>query len=627
MKSIFYLSLFLFTNVILFAQTPGGVAGSVLWLKGNAGASTSAWTDNSGSANNFSAPLGNEPVLNNNIFNFNAALGFNGVTTFMSNAAPTGFPGLASERTMFVVASLGDLTSFKWILAYGTRGFPPGGGTFQMGQHGGKLTNAFYGSPADLESPGNYWGAAQNTNGALAAYTISGSTETQYDRGVSINSATISTLLTATSIDAIIGSLDATPLVSQEVWSGSIGEIILFPSALTDADRNKVESYLALKYGFTLGTTASPLNYTASNGTVYWTGAATYQNDIFGIGTDATGTALTQLQSNSMNSGSGAGIGQSGKGNLVLSTGTALSDNQFLMVGNDAGALTEHLIVAGEAPAVAEGSQRLVRNWKAQNTGSAGVADLSFDVTGLTLTGGATSSNYRLMIDNDGDGNYTTGTQTFVKPTSFSGNLLNFTGLTLNNSVVFTIITQATALLPAIWQGFTVTLQKNKATLTWKTSDEINVDHYTAEYAANGINFIPVGTVAAKNGTGINTYSLTQENLPAGIRYYRIKRVDKDGKSELSQIKSVRAGGLTSVILKSNPLIKGRLELNIDVPQNQDAVIRVVSTAGHVLVQQNTSLSTGTNAITTNISHIATGTYFLQVQLADEIINKKFIKL
>jgi hypothetical protein len=204
---------------------------------------------------------------------------------------------------------------------------------------------------------------------------------------------------------------------------------------------------------------------------------------------------------------------------------------------------------------------------------------------------------------------------------------LNFTGITLNNNVVFTIITQASALLPAIWQGFTVTLQKNKATLTWKTSDEINVDHYTAEYSVNAVNFMPLGTVTAKNAAGINTYSLTQDNLPAGIRYYHIKRVDKDGKSELSQIKSVRAGGLTSVVLKSNPLIKGRLEMNIDVPQNQEAIIRVVSTAGNVLQQQNTSLSTGTNAITTNISHIATGTYFLQVQLANEIINKKFVKL
>ncbi|MEO5684962.1 MAG: T9SS type A sorting domain-containing protein [Chitinophagaceae bacterium] len=625
MKKIFYLSLFLLTAFFIShnvdAQTPGGVAGSVLWLKANTDASPNIWFDKSPSGNDFLQPsAGNQPSLISNVFNFNAAMLFDGSNTFMEQGLPADFPENDNDRTIIVVANATSFNGYRWIFAYGT---PGGSSTCQAGNFNGDLLNAFYG--VDITTSA-YWNAASNANGALASFTLSSSVGTQFDRGAQTNQVSFGPLF-ATSVNGVIGAL--LPSTNGEVWGGSIAEVLMFNTALSPADRNKVESYLALKYGFTLGTAGTPLSYTASDGvTVYWTGSATYQNDVFGIGTD-NGTGLAQTQSNSTNSGNGNGTGQAGKGNLVLSTAAALPDNQFLLIGNDAAALTEQTIAAGQAPVIAEGSQRVVRNWKAQNTGAVGSVSLSFDMTGLTYTGGTTANNYRLMIDSDGDADYfTTGTQTFIAPSSVTGNLVNFTGVTLATGAGFTIITQASvALLPAVWQGFSASVQKNKATLSWKTSNEVNVDRYVAEYSLNGVNFLPVGSVTAKNGAGINVYSLTQDNLPAGIRYYRIKRADKDGQFQFSDVKSVRAGGLTTVILKSNPVTKGRLELNIDVPQSQEAIIRVVNMAGKILVQQNTGLTTGTNAVNTNIAHIAAGTYFLQVQLGTEIINKKFVRL
>ncbi|MEO7309021.1 MAG: T9SS type A sorting domain-containing protein [Chitinophagaceae bacterium] len=629
MNRIFYLSFLLLTNSLIFAQSPGGVAGSVLWLKANAGVTSSSWTDFSGLTNNFTAGTGHEVAPAVNIFNFNAGVGFDGTNAYMTNIAPTGLPSGNSDRTIFVVAKANaPFMGYKWIFTYGTPGFPPGGGTFQTGNFDGGLANAFYGSPADITSPG-FWDAANKVNGAMATYKLNGVDGVQYDRGVTINTLASAPALTATSVNAAIGALiDGT---ANEKWAGSIAEIVLFPSALSPADRNQVESYLALKYGFNLGTYDSLRDYTASDGaTRYWTASTTWSHDVFGIGRD-DGALLNQTKSNSINTGNGEGSGQSLKGNLILSTPTPFTNMQFLLLGNDSGLLSEQDVTTGPAEAV--GSKRVMRNWQIQNTGGAPAVNLSYDMSGFVYTGGTTANNYRLMVDEDGDGDYTTGTVDFVRPVSIgvnitnSGNQLNFAGVVLNNNAVFTIITQASALLPATWQGFTVSVQKSKATLTWKTSDEINVDHYTAEYSTNGTSFVAFGTLAAKNSSGINTYTLAQENLPAGIRYYRIKRVDKDGKAELSTVKSVRAGGLTTIVLKGNPVTTGRLELNIDVPQNQDVVIRVVNTAGKILVQQNTSLSTGTNAITTNVSRIGAGTYILQVQMANGITNKKFIKL
>ena len=623
MKKIFYTFLFVLLNTALFAQSPGGVSGSVLWLKANAGVGTSTWNDNSPAANHFSQSTpANMPVLSPNIYNFYSALDFDGSSTYMTRSTPTGFPAGNADRTIFVVATSAVSAGFRWIFSYGSP-FTGTDVTCQTGNFDGALTNAFFGSAADL-STANYWDAVENSNGAMAAFTLSSNQETQYNRGLPINTQTIFSTLTATSVDGIIGALTPAPL---EAWWGSIGEILLFNKALTDPERNQVESYLALKYGFSLGSPATPISYVASDGvTTYWTGTASYQNDVFGIGNDI-GTGLAQLVSNSINNGSGDGTGQNAKGNLVLSA-TSLSDKQFVMIGNDGGDIvTEHSIGIGEAPAGAVGSQRVVRNWRVQNTGGVTGVNLSFDMTGLIYTGGTTASNYRLMVDPDGDGNYTTGALTYLTPSAITGNLVEFTNINLPDEAVFTVITQASALLPAVWEGFTATLQKNKATLTWKTSSEVNVDRYIVEYSQNGITYLTAGTVAAKNSAGLNTYTLVQENLPAGIRYYRIKRVDKDGQFQLSEVKSVRAGGLSTVVLKANPILKGRLDMIIDVPQNQTAVIRVVSTTGKVIVQQNTGLSTGSNNISTDISRAAAGTYILQVQLANEVINKKFVRL
>ncbi|AJR04724.1 hypothetical protein [Siansivirga zeaxanthinifaciens] len=72
-----------------------------------------------------------------------------------------------------------------------------------------------------------------------------------------------------------------------------IAEILVFPTTLSSADRNKIQSYLALKYGISLGDNTSAVAYTSSNGTTLWPANATYKYDIFGIGKD-DGSRLNQ---------------------------------------------------------------------------------------------------------------------------------------------------------------------------------------------------------------------------------------------------------------------------------------------------------------------------------------------
>ncbi len=620
MKIHLYFLMLMLTVIGVSAQSPGGMSGSVLWLKANAGASGDSWIDNSGSANHFSQSNDpNKPTLANNTFNFNPALQFDGKNTFLSQSSPTGFPQNNDDRTMFVVAKVTDSSGYRWIFVYGNPG--TGSGTCQIGNHDqGGLTNAFYG--VELNYP-NYWSAANNANGAMAAFTLSGSNGFQYDRGNFLQWVGFGTL-TASSANAVIGALNTIP---SELWAGSIAEVILFNTALKDTSRQRVESYLALKYGFTLGNLGNLINYRASDSaTVFWKGNATFQNDVFGIGTD-NGSGLSQTQSNSINSGAGDGTGQAGKGNLILSTGSPLGDKQFLMIGNDAGILTEQLIGASDGPAIAIGSQRVQRNWRVQNTGAVGAVDLSFDTTGFTFSGGNTLTKFQLMIDNDGDGDYTTGTQTFIKATPASGNKLNFTGITLNNNVVFTILTGANSLLPAFWENFSATAKNNNVALHWNTSAEHNVDHFEAEHAVNGIDYTAIGSIAAQNKSTTNSYNIIHSNPGPGKHYYRIKMVDKDGTSNYSTVRVVNiTSGNFSLNLNTNPVMGATLGCTIYTSKSANIALRILDLEGKTIQQQQLKLIAGNNTAQLDIANIPAGTYLLQVIAGTETTSKKFIR-
>jgi predicted esterase len=412
-------------------------------------------------------------------------------------------------------------------------------------------------------------------------------------------------------------------------FDGNVAEVIYYLDAtITPAQQNKIESYLALKYGLTLGGTTVPnpaQNYTSSNSTIIWNANTTYQNDVFGIGRDDV-SGLNQAISNSMNTGSGTGIGQSAKGNLVVQTTTPLTDNKFLLIGNDAAPLTEQLT---DLPAFALGAKRVSREWKVNNTGSVGAVNVSFDITGLTVSGGNTLTNYTLLIDNDGDGNYSTGTQTVKNATSISGSKINFNNVTLNHNVVFTFVTLAPAggPLPATWLSFTAEAQDGNATLSWKTADEINVSNYVVEHSLNGVDYLEVGTVTANNTTGVNNYNFNHNGLTAGTHYYRIRRVDFDGKSGYSVVKIIKiAKGGSNVQIKQNPVTGTTLFLSIASQQSTRAAISIINVEGKTVLLQNTGIGAGNNNLNINLGLMADGIYLLRVQMGEEVVTQKFVK-
>ena len=161
---------------------------------------------------------------------------------------------------------------------------------------------------------------------------------------------------------------------------GQQNEMIVFDSKLTTDEINRVESYLAIKYGQTLSAEQNR-NYLSSESTIVWDGSdVNYYNNVFGIARDNI-SALHQKQSTSITSGQKLVIGHGGS---LFDTNAAntndLTDGQFLIVGDNGlkQNLSEPLVYTTGSNG--EANFRFESIWKAQNTNGVGQVTVAWPV-------------------------------------------------------------------------------------------------------------------------------------------------------------------------------------------------------------------------------------------------------
>ena len=284
---------------------PGGVStGLETWLRADMGtsgvAAMTGWTNQ--------APGGIATIMNGNpalnltgtAYNYNPYIDF---------AAPVGTldGGIAANRqcillngfekkygvdyrSLFFTFQLNDLTRVNSHCAIikGVTTFTPGNGTLHGSSNAGLATIMEPGyDPFDfgLSSAANTW----QRNGLNIACTSFHSTTKHLLSAVCQTAG-------STTINAFLGCMnDLNPSTSfvghPRDWKGPASEIIAYTTQVTAAERQKIDSYLAIKYGITLTT-----NYVSTSGTTIYTTSSPYVNNIIGIGRDDI-EALNQRQS------------------------------------------------------------------------------------------------------------------------------------------------------------------------------------------------------------------------------------------------------------------------------------------------------------------------------------------
>ena len=220
-----------------------------------------------------------------------------------------------------------------------------------------------------------------------------------------------------------------------QAFYGSIPEFIYCsePGSFPITQRNRIESYLALKYGITLDQ-SSPINYVNSNGDIIFNttnnasigGYLEYNNDIAGIGRDDN-SELEQLTSQSENTNSIVRIARNS------SIGT---DDTWLIWGNDGASATTTNNT--DKPAII--SNRINRIWRVAEENSVGVTDVSFDITDLGF--GTNAADFSLLIaGNTSNGSFLNASVTTGGSTSVidGRTFLTFANVDLSDGQYFTL--------------------------------------------------------------------------------------------------------------------------------------------------------------------------------------------
>ncbi|RQO40380.1 hypothetical protein DBR39_05380 [Chryseobacterium sp. KBW03] len=433
----------------VWAQSPGGVSNNLqIWVKADTGTGTttdhtqvSIWENqktggingiaNQGMPGYYADPgVGAKPVYRSATsipsFNFNPAIEIVSTNGYRSGYKfPSGFPdnvttsltsythlsrtGSTIYRTVFVMngtAQSSNPTSIAGVWQspfFGTYNTRP---EFYNEKESGDV---FFGTDVintvgtDVPSIQSYYNAVVGSN---VKYFFD-------NNGLSYGGPSNNVSSTANYPGLVL-------LMDNDGGSGStslagdrIGEFILYSETQTPIERQRVNSYLAIKYGVTL---QQPQNYLNSEQSVTWDSGLnpTFNNNIFGIARDDM-SVLNQKISNSINEENNIMLTAATMNNFILPNAdisrTPFSqDKTFLVMGDNNVqdlALVNYGISSGKI---------IQRKWLAQKTNDTGSTWLQADLSRYVSIA---STDKVFMITAD-DAGFTQNVKT-ISASSFSG--------------------------------------------------------------------------------------------------------------------------------------------------------------------------------------------------------------
>lgn len=186
--------------------------------------------------------------------------------------------------------------------------------------------------------------------------------------------------------------------------------------------------------------------------------------------------------------------------------------------------------------------------------------------------------------------------------------------------------------VPVKWASFTAAKKVNDARLTWVTASESNNKGFDVQRSFDGRTFETIGVVKGAGNTNIkSTYTFIDNgvfNNAVSKVYYRLKQVDFDGKSSLSNVVVLlnEMNNTNSISAYPNPF-NSDVTVSIDANQASTAQVTVFDFSGRSILSNNYQVAEGSNIISINeMSNLNTGIYFVKVTVDGQEVVIKMIK-
>lgn len=163
-------------------------------------------------------------------------------------------------------------------------------------------------------------------------------------------------------------------------------------------------------------------------------------------------------------------------------------------------------------------------------------------------------------------------------------------------------------LQPVVLTEFKALKFGNNVKLDWITEQEIGFSRFEIERSFGSNNFETIGTVLAEGQGGMKqTYSFTDySNISAGVTYYRLKMIDKDGKFAWSDTRAIKSTETADFSIYPNP---SSGSVKIDLGKISETMeISVLDISGRI-IQKVELKTTGS----TSINDLKKGYYFVRI--------------
>lgn len=580
-------------STVISENYPSGVSSNLaLWLRADAGtnttidgASVTTWNDLSRSETNYVS---------------------SGTNSTYDSIFSNNFPSIALNLNANILST--------------TETTYTDGSLYAVVNHSDNATsNSFFGN---ISAGSSVLLFEQNTDSD--GYGYSATSGTDYTAGISSNHDVVKILSfetsngtgtmnvqdiiagTRNSSDFSVGATNRT-ISNKEIGGFSdVAEIILYGGAVNTAlERQKIESYLSIKYGLPYDK-----DLLASNDSVIWDRVtnAGFNNDIAAIGRDDTaGVHLKKSRSANPD-----GLV------TVEKTDFFANDRSFISWGNDGSSLNQPNIADVDGAII---QVRMERTWIASVLGTPENVDITFDLTSIPGTKSVT--DLRLLVDRDNDGFSDNDVLPMVG--TLNGEEFKVSGVSMQNGDRFTVgsTNRSATPLPIELGYFRAELVNEHVQLEWQSVQELDNDYYMIEKSIDGTNW---ELLLSRKGAGTSAnpihYKVHDPSPHHSACYYQLKQVDYDG--EISTYNTVYVGienKYKQLVIAPNPVTE---VLRCMIPFGEGTATVLSLTGGLVM---NRSFQSVDGIITLQLADdLPSGMYILVVQSKHGLRQTTFLK-
>ena len=176
--------------------------------------------------------------------------------------------------------------------------------------------------------------------------------------------------------------------------------------------------------------------------------------------------------------------------------------------------------------------------------------------------------------------------------------------------------------LPVKLEYFTVNKKGSQVEVDWKTSEEINVDHFGIEHSLDATSFRAVGSIKSKGSSTGGEYSYVHSTPAKGLQYYRLAEYDLDGTVTYFPIKSILFDELKKPVeIKSN-VTSGIVTAYFK--QSAFRQVLLIDRMGRTI--QKIAITNQQAQINIDLTSMASGIYYLKFVNNENSITERIVK-